>query len=318
MNFKRTVGTGKIFLYSCGIVTALAAAVWLIINGVYAVYISGKGPKWRWFGSYTESAADIVTPWLLMAAAMAIYYRYWKMCSANNVSCTKQTAMFSLLSVFVPAAFAAADLLYAKLVLQPLYGGIIITRLEDESIYFYHIITDYMDLFEENVPQTLSPYTMKTLLLIFVFMTLYYYSFFLAGCYIMQCFRYGRKELIIYYSVTTAILILTALVLDKLDPVFEDSAIALILLFIFVAAIASGFLTNPFIFLYFIPYLTGSGIDSIIVCLIMLTVFILITVVTIEVIGLGQFPRKREIKKALKNYNTQNNHGEGGTLNGQT
>lgn len=318
MNFKRTVGTGKIFLYSCGIVTALAAAVWLIINGVYAIYISGKEPRWDWFYSYTESTADIVTPWLLMAATMAIYYRYWKMCSANNVSCTKQTAVFSLLSVFVPAAFAAADLLYAKLVLQPLYGGIIITRLEDESYYFHHIINDYIDLFEENVPQTLSPYTMKTLLLIFAFTAVYYYCFFLAGCYIMQCFRYGRKELIIYYSVTTAILILTALILDKLDPVFEDSAIALILLFIFVAAIASGFLTNPFIFLYFIPYLTGSGIDSIIVCLIMLTIFILITVVTIEAIGLGQFPRKRKIKKALKNYNAQNNHGEGGTLNGQT
>lgn len=253
-----------------------------------------------------------------MAAAMAVYYRYWKMCSANNVSCTKQTAVFSLLSVFVPAAFAAADLLYAKLILQPLYGGIIITRLEDESTYFHHIIDDYIYLFEENIPQTLSPYTMKTLLLIFAFTAVYYYCFFLAGCYIIQCFRYGRKELIIYYSVTTAILILTALILDKLNPVFEDSAIALILLFIFVAAIASGFLTNPFIFLYFIPYLTGSGIDSIIVCLIMLAVFILITVVTIEAIGLEQFPGKRKIKKALKNYNAQNNHGEGGTLNGQT
>lgn len=318
MNFKRTVGTGKIFLYSCGIVIAAAAAVWLIINGVYAVYISDKEPRWKWFYSYTESAADIVTPWLLMAAAMAIYYRYWKMCSANNVSCTKQTAMFSLLSLFVSAAFAAADLLYAKLVLQPLYGGIIITRLEDESTYFYHIITDYMDLFEEDIPQTLSPYTTSTLLLIFAFMTLYYYCFFLAGCYIMQCFRYGRKKTLIYYAVTTAILILTGFAIDKFNLEFEESTIAFILSFILYAVIISGFFTNPFIFLYSIPYMTGSKIDSIIVCLIMLTVFILITVAAVEALGLRQFPRKREIKKALKNYNAQNNHGEGGTLDGQT
>lgn len=285
---------------------------------MYAIYISGKEPRWDWFYSYTESTADIVTPWLLIAAAMAIYYRYWKMCSANNVSCTKQTAVFSLLSMFVPAAFAAADLLYAKLILQPLYGGIIITRLEDESYYFYHIIDDYIDLFEENLPQTLSPYTMKTLLLIFAFTAVYYYCFFLTGCYIMQCFRYGRKKTLIYYAVTTAILILTAFVFDKFDLEFEESTIAFILSFILCAVIILGFLTNPFIFLYFIPYMTSSKIDSIIVCLIMLTVFILITAAAVEALGLRQFPRKREIKKALKNYNAQNNHGEGGTLNGQT
>lgn len=318
MNFKRTVGTGKIFLYSCGIVTAAAAAVWLIVNGAYAVYISGKEPRWRWFYSYTESAADIVTPWLLMAAAMAVYYRYWKMCSANNVSCTKQTAMFSLLSVFASAAFAAADLLYAKLVLQPIYGGIIITRLEDESSYFHDIITDYIDLFEEDIPQTLSPYTMKTLLLIFAFTAVYYYCFFLTGCYIMQCFRYGRKKTLIYYAVTTAILILTGFAIDKFNLEFEESTIAFILSFILYAVIISGFFTNPFIFLYFIPYMTYSKIDYIIGCLIMMTVFILITVAAVEALGLRQFPRKREIKKALKNYYAQNNHGEGGTLDGQT
>lgn len=310
MNFKRTLGTGKIFLYSCGIVTALAAAVWIIVNGVYAVYISGEKPRWHW---YTENAADTATPWLLMAAAIAVYYRFGKMCSANNISCTKQTAVFSLLSMFVSAAFAAADLLFAKLVLQPLYGGIVITRFEEESMYFQHIIADYMYLlFEENIPQPLSPYTMSTLLLIFLLMTLYYYCFFLTGYYIMQCFRYGRKDVLIYYAVTTAILILTAFAFDKFDLEFKDSAIAIIISFILFAVIIGGFLTNPFIFLYFIPYMTGSEIE---VGFIIQTVFILITVAAVEAIGLRQFPRKRQIKRELKNYNAKNNRGEGGKQN---
>ncbi|MDE7303465.1 MAG: hypothetical protein K2N60_09140 [Oscillospiraceae bacterium] len=318
MNIKRTVGTGKIFLYSCGAVLALAGVVWLIINGVYAVLISGEEPRWTWFHSYTKSSADIITPWLLMAASMAICYRYMKMCRANNVSCTKQAAVFSLLSIFISTLFAAADLLTAKLVLQPLYGGIVITRLEDESSYFWYIITDYMDLFEEDVPQTLSPYTMNTLLMIFAFMAVYYYCFFLAGCYIMQCFRCGRKKTLIYYAVTAAVGILLMLFISETGGIkLENTTASFILNFPFIVWLTLGFLTNPIVFLYFIPYVADGDrdIDSIVFSFVMMTIFILITVGSTESLGLKQFPSKRKIKKALKSYNAQNqnNYGEGGT-----
>ncbi|MDE6599247.1 MAG: hypothetical protein K2K34_04115 [Oscillospiraceae bacterium] len=305
MNIKRTVGTGKIFWYSCGIVIALAGIVWLIINGIYAVLISGEEPKWTWFYSYTKSSADIVTPWLLMAVSMAICYRYMKMCSANNISCTKQTAIFSLLSVFVSTVFAAADLLFAKLVFQPLYGGIVITRFEDESYYFHYIINDYMRSFEEDVPQTLSPYTMNTLMLIFVFMVVYYYCFFLAGCYIARCFRYGGKKIRIYYVVMTVLGII-ALFADSEMESGIDTASGIILMIFSVIVIVVNFLTNPVIFLYAFPYFIGGELETIIVDFIIMAVFIFITLLCIAILGSEQFPRKKQIRKILQNYNVQN------------
>lgn len=182
MKLKRTIGTGKIFLYSCGAVIALAGVIWLIINGVYAVYISGEEPSRRWSWSvYEQTSVDIVTPWLLMAAAVAIYYRYWKMCSANNISCTKQTVVFSLLSVFVSPVFAAADLLAAKLLFERLYGGIVVTQFEDDSRFFLKLISDYVHSLDENVTVLSTPYNMKTMLLLFALMAVYYYCFSLRG-----------------------------------------------------------------------------------------------------------------------------------------
>lgn len=307
MNIKRTVGTGKIFWYSCGAVLALAGIVWLIINGIYAVYISDKEPRWTYFHSYTKISADIVTPWLLMAASMAICYRYMKMCSANNISCTKQTAIFSLLSVFVSTVFAAADLLTAKLVFQPLYGGIVITRLEDESSYFWYVIRDYMDLFEEDVPQTLSPYTMNILLMIFTFMAVYYYCFFLAGCYIARCFRYGGKKIRIYYVVMTVLGIIALLAASEMD--FDiDTASGIILMIFSVIVIVVNFLTNPVIFLYAFPYFIGGELETIIVDFIIMAVFISVTILCIAILGSEQFPRKKQIRKILQNYNVQNNY----------
>lgn len=312
MTVKRTIGTGKIFWYSCGVVIALAGVVWLIINGIYAVLISGEEPEWDWYYDYAKTAADIVTPWLIMAASMAICYRYMKMCSANNVSCTKQTAVFSLLSVFVSTTFAAADLLFAKLVMQPLYGGIIMTRFEADSTYFRRIIRDYVRAFGEDVPQTISPYTMNTMLLIFALMAVYYYCFFIAGCYIARCFKYGSRKIYIYYAVITVL----GIIAFYADSEFEsskdmDQNIALTL--ILVVIIIVNVITNPVIFLYIFPSLTAGKIETIITGLIALTVSVFITMLGIAVLGSEQFPRKKQIKKILKNYNTQNNYREGGT-----
>lgn len=305
MNIKRTVGTGKIFWYSCGAVIALAGVVWLLINGIYAVYISGEEPEWDWYYDYTKTAADIVTPWLLMAASIAISYRCMKMCSANNVSYKKQMAVFSLLSVFVSTAFAAADLLFAKLVLQPLYGGIVTTRFEDESFYFWRIITDYVRSFEEDVPQTISPYTMNTLLLIFAFMIVYYYCFFLAGCYIVRCFKYGGKKIRIYYVVMTVLGIIALFVYSGMESGTDtDSSISLMLFSVIITVV--NFLTNPVIFLYAFPYLIGGKLETIIVDFIIMAVFIFVTILGIAILGSEQFPRKKQIRKILQNYNVQN------------
>ena len=304
MNIKRTVGTGKIFLYSCGAVLALAGIVWLIINGIYAVYISGKEPEFRWF----KSAPDIVTPWLLMAASIAICYRYIKICIANNVSYTKQTAIFSLLSVFVSTLFAAADLLFAKFVLQPLYSGIIMTRFETDNNYFEYIVLEYVLSFEDDVPQILSPYTMSTMLLLFALMAVYYYCFFLAGCYIVRCFRHGGRKIRIYYVVMTVLGIISLFADSEMES-GTDTALSIILMIFSVIVIVVNFLTNPVVFLYAFPYLVLGDIETIKVGFIVMAVFILITLLSIKILGSEQFPRKKQ----LINYNAQNSFKEGGT-----
>lgn len=305
MKLKRTIGTGKIFLYSCGAVIALAEIIWLIINGVYAVYISGEEPSRRWSRIYEQTSVDIVTPWLLMAAAMAIYYRYWKMCSANNVSGTKQTGVFSLLSVFVPAAFAAADLLFAKLLFERLCGGIVLTQFEDKSTFFRKLIHDYIYSLDENVTEISTPYNMKTLLLLFFLMAVYYYCVFLAGCYIVQCFRYGRKKTLIYYAVTIAIGIFLVLYADKIDSAFDNQILTDFLILIVMWFVVIGTLTNPVIFLVFFPYTTAGDFDSIIIGFAVMSAFILITVLTVDSVGKWQFPSKKQTKKFLKNYNAK-------------
>lgn len=303
MKLKRTIGTGKIFLYSCGAVIALTGIIWLIINGIYAVYISGENPSNWWRSALEQSPVDIITPWLLMAAAMAIYYRYWKMCNANNVSCTKQTGVFSLLSVFVSAAFAAADLLSTKLVFERLYGGIILTRFEDGNLFFLEIINNYVVSLDENVTEISTPYNMKTLLLLFTLMAVYYYCFFLAGCYIMQCFRYGRKKTLIYYAVTILILIFLILYDEKIDSAVDNQILNAFLALFYLWFVLIGVVTNPVIFLVFFPYTTSGDFYLIIIGFAIMSAFILITVPIIETIGKEQFPSKRKIKKILKKHN---------------
>lgn len=298
MKLKRTIGTGKIFLYSCGAVIALAGIIWLIINGVYAVYISGEKTGSLWVHSYTQRSADIVTPWLLMAAAAAIYYRYWKMCSANNISCTKQTWVFSVLAMVVPAAFAAVDLFSAKLVFERIYGGIVCTCFEDKSNYFFELISNYIYSLDEGATEISTPYTIKIMLLLFVLMAVYYYCFFITGCYIIQCFRYGRKKTLIYYAVTISLLIFFV----HYAEAFEDQ---IFLLFIYVDVILIGALTNPIIFLNLFPYTTEGSIDSILFGFVFMTAFILITILSIEFIGLKQFPSKRQVEKIIKDYNAK-------------
>lgn len=305
MKLKRTIGTGKIFLYSCGAVIALAGIIWLIINGVYAVYISGEEPSRRWSRVYQQTSVDIVTPWLLMAAAAAIYYRYWKMCSANNVSCTKQTGVFSLLAMVVSPMFAAADLLSAKLVFERLYGGIVLTRFEDDSSFFFELIHDYIYSLDENVTELSSPYNIKTLLLLFTLMAVYYYCFFITGCYIVQCFRYGRKKTLIYYAVTILILIFLVLYAEKIDSAFDNQILTDFLVLFSLWFIIIGAVTNPVIFLVFFPYTTEGDFGLIIFGFVIMSAFILITVPIIESVGKGQFPSKRKIKKILKNYNAK-------------
>lgn len=305
MKLKRTIGTGKIFLYSCGAVMALAGIIWFIINGIYAVYISGEKPGKGWISAFEQSSVDIVTPWLLMAAAMAVYYRYWKMCSANNVSCTKQTGVFSLLAVFVSAAFAAADLLTAKLVFEKLYGGIVLTRFEDGNLFFFEIINDYVVSLDENVTVLSTPYNMKTLLLLFAFMAVYYYCFFLAGCYIVQCFRCGRKKTLIYYAVTIAIGIFLVLYAEKIDSAFDNQILTDFLVLFSLWFIFIGAVTNPVIFLVFFQQIPIEDFSFIMFGFVVMSAFILITVPIIESVGKGQFPSKRQIKKILKNYNAK-------------
>lgn len=313
MRLKRTVGTGKIFFCSCGAATAAAGAVWLIVNAAYAAYISGKEPKWSRFYSYTQNSADTVTPWLILIAAMAVCCRYDKMCSANNVSRTGRTAILSLMSAFVPAAFAAADLFAAKLVMQPLYGGFVITRFEEESSYFRYIIEDYAELLGENIPRTLSPYTAGSMLLIFAFTAVYYYCFFLAGCYIIQCFRLGSKKVRIFYAVSTALGIISFYIAYKVGSV-NDASLDIILMLITVMIIIVNILTNPVIFLFFFPNYIGGEIEHIMVNFIAMAVFILITAACIEVLGLEQLPSRKSVRKELKRYNARNNRG-GGTPN---
>lgn len=299
MKLKRTLGTGKILLYSCGIVIALAGAVWLIVNGVYAVYISGKEPGILWVWSYTQKSVDIVTPWLVMAAAAVIYYRYHKMCSANNVSCTKQTAVFVLMSIFIPTVFAAADLLSAKLVMQPLYGGLVLTGFEEDSSYFLEFVSDYLHALDAGEDIS-SPYAMSTLLLIFALMAVHYYCFFLAGAYIMQCFRCGRKKTLIYYAATAVLLLLILAYVPDIDKTFNNENMTYFLMFISLLTITAGFLTDPIVFLCVIPSIAAGGVVSIIFSFILMTLFILITVCSIEILGLKQYPSRKHIKRALK------------------
>lgn len=316
MNIKRTIGTGKIFLYSCGAVIALAAVVWLIINGIFAVYLSGKEPSsWRIY--YNHVSSDVLTPWLLMAAAGVIFYRYCKMCSANSISGTKQTIVLTLLPGFIPMTFAAADLLFTKLVLQRLYGGVVYTSFENDNYYFSEMVSEYADSLGETVPEIYSPYTMKTLLLIFAVTAVYYYCFFITGCYIAQCLKCGRRKLLMYYAVTIFIEIALLNYSSEAEWLFEKTApsVLIIISLLMVVLIFVILLSNPIVFLFAFCFLSKDSVGTIIAIILwfIIAAFYNLTMVSyIEMLHKEQFPKKKQIKKALENYYSKNNYrGEG-------
>lgn len=306
MKIKRTVGACKIFLYSCGTVMALAGVIWLIINGWYAVYFYGEDTS-LWANVHTDSTADVFTPWLLMATAAAAYCRYTKMCCANNISVYKQTAVFSLMSVPVSAAFAAADLLSAKLVMQPLYGGIVQTSIEEKSYYFGDLTVDYIYALEDGITETPagSMYPAKVMILLFAVMAVYYYCCFLAGGYVMQCFRCGRKKTLIYY-------IISGTAVFWVDHSFSHIENALLIILIMYALITS-MLTNPAVFLYVLPMIVAGDRDTFALDFLVMTAFILITAASTASLGLKQYPSRKHIKRVLKNIKkteVQNNDGQ--------
>lgn len=292
MKIKRTVGTGKIFLYSCGLIIAFAAAVWLIVNGAYAVYIACEEPSRGWRIAFGQKSVDIVTPWLLAAAAAAVYYRYCKICGANNLSLTKQTGTFALMSIFIPTAFAAADLLSAKLVYEKLCGNIVCTRFEDSKTYFFKLIFNYVYSLDEDVTVKSSPYTMQIMLLLFALMAVYYYCCFLAGAYIMQCIRCGRKKTLIYYLISVSAIFWGTYSFSDIE--------AELLIFLIMAALIVSMLTNPAVFLYILPMILAGEEGTFPIDFLVMSAFILITAASIYTLGLKQFPSRRHIKKILK------------------
>lgn len=303
MKQKRTVGTGKIYLYSCGAVIALAGIIWLAVNGAYAIYISGDKFRGSWF---TVESADSLTPWLLMAAAMAVYYRYLKMCEANNVSSAKQAGVFSLMSVIVPPVFAAADLLAAKAVFERVCGSIIWTQFEKNCLLFYDIIHDYYWVsLDDSVTEIRSPYTFKIMLLLFAVMAVYYYCFFITGYYIMQCLRYGRKKRLIYYAVPIVIMLFCSLFGEKIESAYENGILSDYLVLIFLLLMLILFVTNPIILLISFRFLMLDDFSTTILGFVIMSVYILVTASTASGIGKKQFPCRRRQFEILKNYNAE-------------
>ncbi|MCH5348107.1 MAG: hypothetical protein J1E40_02185 [Oscillospiraceae bacterium] len=305
MNSKRLIGTEKIFLYSCGEIIGIAAIVWLIINSMFSLYFAINNAGY--LGNYTVATADVITPWLLMVTSMFIYYRYWKICNANNVSGIKQALVFPFMSVFISIAFAAGDMLFTKLIMQTFYGGIVCTRFEYESSYFLGIIHKYI-ISLESEPEIYSPYTIQNLLLIFAIMTIYYYCCFIAGCYIMQCFRYVRKMSFLYYALTFTLLILLIYALSKVGEMFGYiTDMYYYLKRVLLLALFTDMSLNPITFLFIAPYIAKGEISDLYIYFIILLIFIFIVILFIALLSKCQFPMKRHIKKALENYEAEYN-----------
>ena len=309
MNDKRLIGTGKIFLYSCSAAAGLAGIVWLLINSIFAVYFASK--KAGSLGYYTGFTTDTATPWLLMAVSIVTYYRYWKICSANNVSGIRQALVFPFVSLVVSTAFAAADLIFTKLVMQMLYGGIVCTGFESDSSYFEGIIHKYL-ISIEGVPAIYSPYTMKDLLLLFAIMTIYYYCFFIAGGYIMQCLRYIRKITVIYnVSMITLLIIMVCTIFKVIEYDNAAYSVERILAWITLAIIFS----NPVTFLFIVPYTSKGGVSDIKIYFILLSIFILFVILFTAFLSRLRFPGKGRIKIALENYYSEKNIKKGDSDN---
>lgn len=305
MNNKRFIGTVKIFLYYGGVVLVVAGIIWFIINGAFAVYLFSIRQ-----GIYHGGTYDILTPGIIMAASMAVYYRYRKMCFANNVSGKMQIGIFYFLSLLCSAMFAGADLLFTKLVLQRICGGIVRTRLEMRSNYLSSLVFDYTRMFDE-IPVSGSPYSTGIMLLIFAAMTLYYYCFWVIGSYFMCCFLCQKRKRLVYIGITT-ILVPVMLIYEYdiecvISSISYNTQLDFVLMYILSEIIFVGILSDPILFLFIIPELYSEAIwykdfSSFISYIFVFAVFAFVMLLCTVLIDKVKSPGRRKIKRAIDDY----------------
>lgn len=318
MNSKRLVGTGKIFLHSGGVVLIVAGIIWLIINGAFAVYLFSIR-----YGRYHDGTYDILTPWIIMAASMAVYYRYQKMCSANNVSGRMQIGIFSFLSLFCSAMFAAADLLFAEIVMQRPYSAVTRFKIEVGSPYLSKLINTFKDMFD-SLPQNGSSSSSGIMLLTFIAVTLYYYCFWVTGSYFMCCFVCQKRKRLIYIGIMTMLVPVLLSNNNKIGPAIElgynsewiitalKSALALIILI--------GFLTDPVLIMFsvlgFLYRAIGyKSADPLVFNIFVFAVFASVMLIFTGLIDKVQSPGRRKIKSAIDNYHRNSSNKKKNKMN---
>lgn len=199
VKIKRSMGVCRIFLISCGIAAAGAAILWLIMGIVCAFRILTIPENIRGIG-WSGSASDTATPWIMLGAGMVTYHRFSKICTANSVSTSKQTACLAGMSFVFSAAFACADLAFVKGVLGRLYGGLVFMFFEDGGGFFREYTLDKIDM--PGITAAELTYPGWVTLLLLTVTAVYYYTFFLAGCYICGCIDSGRTKRSVFYLVT--------------------------------------------------------------------------------------------------------------------
>ncbi|MCH5194215.1 MAG: hypothetical protein J1F11_09655 [Oscillospiraceae bacterium] len=304
MNGKRLIGTGNIFLQSCGAVIVLAAAVWFIINGAFAVYLFSI-----FQGIYDECTYDIFTPLIIMPASMAVYYRYRKMCSANNVSGKMQTGIFSFLSLLCSAMFAGADLMFAEIVMQRPYIAFSRLKIETGSPYLSKLINACKDMFD-SLPKNGFSSSSEIMLLTFIAVTLYYYCFWVTGSYFMHSFVCNKRKRLIYTAIMT-MLVPVLLSNNKIEAAIElgynNDYIVSVLKTALALIILAGFLTDPLLILFgalgFLYYAIGyKSAGPLIFDIFIFAAFALIMILCTGFIDKIWSPGRRKIKKAIDNY----------------
>lgn len=307
MNSKRLIGTEKIFMHSGGVAILLAVIVWLLINGAFTVYMSDK---WDYHGG----TYDILTPGIFMAISMAIYYRYWKMCAANNALGKIHIRTYSFLSVFFSAMFAAADLRLAEFFLQTPYKAITRMKIEIGSTYLSKLINAYKDMLDslsKSDPQYLS----EIMLLVFISVTLCYYCFWMIGSYFMRCFIYQKRKRLIYTGIMT--MLVPVLMSNHKDIIYiiELSYKSEWIIYVLISAlsliIVIGFLTDPILIMFSeLAFLhraiANESVNSLAFNILVFVIFASVMHLCVKFIDKGLF-QGRKIKKALKKYEAENN-----------
>ncbi|MDE7294799.1 MAG: hypothetical protein K2N72_10290, partial [Oscillospiraceae bacterium] len=105
MNIKRDMGICKIFLLSCGII-AVGAGVLQLAAGIGSAVDIAAEQKIYGGSVYSMGISDAFTPWLMLAAGMITYHRFWGICSANSISPKKQAVCLAVMSPIFSALFA--------------------------------------------------------------------------------------------------------------------------------------------------------------------------------------------------------------------